>query len=210
MLEQISSFIIHLIQTFSYFGVFFLMMLESAFIPIPSEITLPFAGFLAQQGAFNFTIVVLSAIAGDVIGTLIAYAVGFFLEETVIIGLIEKYGKFILLTKREYDHVMHWFQKHGAIIIMIGKLLPGFRTIIGLPAGLAETPLLKTVLYTLIGSAIWCTAFTYAGYTLGNNWKSLDPVFRKFEIVIVVVVIAGILWYVNHKLKIVKFSSKRS
>ncbi|MDE2588793.1 MAG: DedA family protein, partial [Patescibacteria group bacterium] len=133
MLEQLSGLIIHLIQTLSYFGVFLLMMLESAFIPIPSEITLPFAGFLAQQGTFNFFGVVVVAIAGDIVGTLIAYAVGFFLEETVIVGLIERYGKFILLSKREYDHVMHWFQKRGAIIITVGKLLPGFRTIIGLP-----------------------------------------------------------------------------
>lgn len=205
MLEQLSGFIIHLIQTFSYFGVFFLMMLESAFVPIPSEITLPFAGFLAQQGTFNFFLTVIAAVLGDVTGTLIAYAVGFFLEETVVIGLIERYGKFILLTKREYDHVMHWFQKHGTIIITIGKLLPGFRTIIGLPAGLSETPLLKTILYTLIGSVIWCTAFTYAGYVLGNNWKALDPIFRKFEVVIVAVIVLGILWYINHKLKIIKF-----
>ena len=208
MIEVISGYIIHLIQSLGYLAVLFFMMLESCLIPIPSEITLPFAGFLAQQGTFSLPLAILVATAGDVIGTLLAYAIGYFLEETVILGLIDKYGKFILLTRREYDHVMHWMQTKGAIIITVAKLLPGFRTIIGLPAGLSEIPLPKMILYTLIGSFIWCTTFVYVGYALGSKWDSLQPLFRKFELVIVVIAVVGVLWYINHKLRLIKFGKK--
>lgn len=205
MLEQLSGFIIHLIQTAGYAGVFVLMFLESALIPIPSEITLPFAGFLAQQGTFNVIAVTIAGILGDIGGTMLLWAIGYYLEEHIILSFIHKYGKFILVSRHEYDKVMGWFQKKGSIIITICKLLPGFRTIIGLPAGLSETPFTKVLGFTAIGSIIWCSIFVGAGFVLGNNWKSLEPIFRKFELVIVVVIIAGILWYINHKLKIVKF-----
>ncbi len=203
MLEAISGLIIHLIQTLGYFGVTLLMTLEAALIPIPSEITLPFAGFLAQKGTFSLPLVMAAAILGDTLGTMILYGIGFFLEEEVILRVLDKYGKFFLFSKREYTHVMNWFQKHGAIIIIVGKLLPGFRTIIGLPAGLSETPFVKALLYTVIGSAIWCISFVYMGNVLGANWKGLEPYFRKFEIVIAVVIIAGLLWYINHKLHLI-------
>lgn len=205
MLAHLSSFIIHLISSLGYAGVLLLMLLEAALIPIPSEITLPFAGFLAQKGTFILPLVIAVAVAGDTIGTLILYAIGFYLEENVILGFLDKYGKFILVSRHEYNTVMKWFQKRGAIIMILGKLLPGFRTIIGLPAGLSEVPPLKAILYTLIGSIIWCGGFTYAGFVLGKNWDKLHPIFQKFEIVIVVVMLLGILWYINHKLKIVRF-----
>lgn len=204
MLEAISGFIIHLIQTLGYLGVTLLMTLESALIPIPSEITLPFAGFLAQKGTFFLPIVIAASVLGDTIGTMIIYAIGFFLEEEVVLRILDKYGKFILFSKKEYEHVMHWFQKHGAIIITIAKLLPGFRSIIGLPAGLSETPFWKVFFYTVLGSAIWCTTFVYAGYVLGANWKGLEPIFRKFELIIAVVIVIGTLWYINHKLRLIK------
>lgn len=205
MLEILSGFIIHLIQTLGYLGVTLLMTLEAALIPIPSEITLPFAGFLAQKGTFSLLPVIAAGVVGDTLGTMILYAIGYFLEENLILGILDKYGKFFLFSKREYEHIMHWFQKYGNIIITIAKLLPGFRTIIGLPAGLSETPFWKALTYTLVGSIIWCTTFVYAGFVLGANWKGLEPIFRKFEVVIAVVLVLGLLWYINHKLKLIKF-----
>ena len=205
MLEQLSSLIIHLIQTLGYFGVALLMTLEAALIPIPSEVTLPFAGFLAQKGTFSLPIVMLAAILGDTLGTMLLYGIGFYLEEEVILKILDRYGKFVLFSKREYEHIMHWFQKYGTIIITIAKLLPGFRTVIGLPAGLSETPFWKALSFTLVGSAIWCVTFVYVGYALGTKWNSLEPIFRKFELVIGVVIVVGLLWYINHKIKLIKF-----
>lgn len=209
MLEQLSALIIHLIQTIGYFGVFLLMSLEAALIPIPSEVTLPFAGFLAQKGTFSLPLVILAGSLGDIFGTMVLYAIGYYIEENVILRSLDKYGKFILLSRHEYNTVMGWFQKKGNIIITVCKLVPGFRTIIGLPAGLSETPFWKALGFTALGSVIWCTSFVYAGFVLGTKWNSLEPIFRKFEILVVVVLILGILWYVNHKLKIVKLDSKK-
>lgn len=203
MLEALSGIIIHLIQTTGYLGVTLLMTLEACFIPIPSEITLPFAGFLAQQGKFALLLMIVAGIVGDTLGFMIAYAIGYFLEENVILELIHKYGKFILFSKHEYETVMRWFQRHGNIIITIAKLLPGFRTIIGLPAGLSEVKPLKALGYSLLGSIIWCSIFVYVGFSLGSKWNSLEPVFRKFELVILLAILAAIVLYIMKKFDLI-------
>lgn len=203
MLELLSSFIIHLIQTAGYLGVALLMTLEACFIPIPSEVTLPFAGFLAQQGKFVLPLMITAGVIGDVLGFMIAYAIGYYLEETVILNLIHKYGKFILFSKHEYETVMKWFQRHGNLVITIAKLLPGFRTIIGLPAGLSEVKPFKALGYALLGSVIWCSAFVYLGYSLGAKWNSLEPVFRKFELVIGLVILVLVVFYVMKKFDLI-------
>lgn len=205
MLEQLSSLIIHLISTLGYVGVTLLMTLESCLIPIPSEITLPFAGFLAQKGTFSLPLVIAAGVFGDTLGTMILYGLGYYLEENLILRILDKYGKFILISSHEYNTMIKWLNTKGTIIITIAKLLPGFRTIIGLPAGLSEVSFWKALLYTVIGSLIWCTSFVYAGFVLGENWKGFEPIFRKFELGIGVLLVVGLLWYLNHKLKIVKF-----
>lgn len=206
MIEQLSSIIIHLIQTTGYLGIFILMTLESALLPIPSEVTMPFGGFLAQQGHLNFWIVAFTGAIGNLAGSLLSYAIGYFLEETVILRLIEKYGKFILLSKHEYDHAVHWFQKYGNPIAFFSRLLPAVRTFISLPAGLAEMNIWKFSLYTFLGSFIWSTFLTWIGFYLGSKWNSWEPYFRKFQIVIIVVFVLAVLWYINRKLKIIKFN----
>lgn len=203
MLEALSGLIIHLIQTAGYLGVTLLMTLEACFIPIPSEVTLPFAGFLAQQGKFALPFMIAAGVIGDTLGFMIAYVIGYYLEENVILNLIHKYGKFILFSKHEYETVMKWFQKHGNIIITIAKLLPGFRTIIGLPAGLSEVKPLKALGYALLGSIIWCTAFVYLGYTLGSKWNTLEPVFRKFELAILLLILAAVVVYIMKKFDLI-------
>src|SRR3990172_4682690 len=113
MLEQLTGIIIHLIETTGYLGVFVLMTLESALIPIPSEVTMPFAGFLVQQGKLNFWLVVLMGALGNLVGSLIAYGIGFYLEEHIIIKLVKKYGKFFLITVNEYERSVTWLKKYG-------------------------------------------------------------------------------------------------
>ncbi len=208
MLEQLSSIIIHLIQSTGYVGVFILMTLESALLPIPSEVTMPFAGYLAQQGQLSFFTIVLVGALGNLIGSLIAYAIGFYLEENVILSLIEKYGKYILLSKHEYERAMKWFEKYGAGVTFFSRLLPAVRTFISLPAGLAEMNIWKFSIYTFVGSFIWSAFLTYIGFALGKRWESIHPIFQRFQIVIVALIILGILWYINKKLKIVKFGKR--
>lgn len=180
------------------------MTLESALIPIPSEVTMPFSGFLVNQGKLMFALVVLVGAFANLVGSLIAYYIGYFLEETIIVGWIKKYGKFLLLTVDDYEKSRHWFQKYGNGIVFFSRLLPGVRTFISLPAGLAEMNIVKFSIYSFLGSLIWSAILTYVGVVMGENWKSLEPIYRKFEFLIAGVVIIAVLWYINHKLKFVK------
>lgn len=205
MIEQLSALIIHLIQTTGYIGIFTLMTLESALIPIPSEVTMPFAGFLVQQGKLNLYAVILAGAFANLIGSLIAFGIGYYLEETVILRLIKKYGKFILVNIHEYERAVNWLKKYGEGVAFFSRILPGIRTFISLPAGLSEMNIWKFGIFTFLGSLIWCTFLTLTGVYFGNNWSVLEPYFRKFNFVLVVLFILAVLWYINHKLKIVKF-----
>jgi len=205
MLEQLTGLIIHFIESTGYLGVFVLMTLESALIPIPSEVTMPFAGFLVEQGKLNFFAVVLAGAVGNLVGSLIAYALGFYLEEHVILRLMKKYGKFLLITEHEYIKSMHWLNKYGDFVAFFSRILPAIRTFISLPAGLSEMNIWKFSFYTFLGSLIWSFFLTYVGVYFGSEWHALEPYYRKFEIVIGIVLMAGVLWYINHKLKILKF-----
>jgi len=209
MIELLSGFIIHLIQSSGYLGVFSLMTLESALIPIPSEVTMPFAGYLVTTGNFSFVTVVLVGAFGNLVGSWIGYAIGYFLEETIILNLIKKYGKFILVTVEEYNHSLKWFNKFGDKIAFFSRLLPAVRTFISLPCGLAEMNFWKFSIYTFLGSLVWTAALTYVGVYLGSKWNTIGVYFHRFDLVLAVLLIFAILFYVNHKLKIVKFGSPR-
>lgn len=204
MLEVLAHYIITFIHATSYFGIFVLMTLESALIPIPSEVTMPFSGFLASTGVLSVWPIIIVGTIANLVGSLIAYYIGYFLEETVLLKLIKKYGKFILVTEHEYDKANGWFKKYGDKIIFISRLLPGIRTIISLPAGMFEMDIKKFVIYTTLGCFIWSTLLTYTGFYLGENWQSLEGVYRKFEIVIVVAIVVAIAWYIEKHLKISK------
>lgn len=205
MLEHLSSFIIHLIQSSGYFGIFLLMTLESALIPIPSEVTMPFAGFLVSQGALNFPLVVILGALGNLIGSWIAYGIGYFLEETFIVSFVKKYGKFLLISHHEYELSTKWLQRYGVRVSFFSRILPAVRTFISLPAGIAEINFFKFSLFTFLGSLIWSAFLTYIGVYLGEKWNTLEPYYRKFEFLIVGIFLIGVLWYINHKLKIIKF-----
>lgn len=208
MIEQLSLFIIHLIQTTGYLGIFILMTLESALIPIPSEVTMSFSGFLVNQGGLSFILVVLVGAFGNLIGSLIGYYIGYFLEENIIISLVKKYGKFLLITEHDYTMSRNWFNKYGNAVVFFSRLIPGVRTFISLPAGLAEMNIWKFSIYTFLGSLLWSSFLTYIGFYLGSRWKDLEGYFRKFEVLIVVLLVVAVLLYINHKLKIIKFKKK--
>lgn len=201
MLAHFSTIIIHFIQSTGYFGIFFLMALESALLPIPSEVTMPFAGYLAQTGALSLPLVIFIGAIGNLVGSLVAYAIGYFLEEKVILSLIDKYGKFILLSKHDYTKAVSWYKKYGSGITFFSRLLPAVRTFISLPAGLAEMNIWKFSIYTFIGSLVWSFVLAYIGYYLGAHWDSIGPIYNKFQLVIVLVFVLLVAYYIYHKLK---------
>lgn len=204
LIEFLTGIIIQLISTTGYLGIFILMTLDSALIPIPSEVTMPFSGFLAGRGELNFILIVIAGTLASIVGSIIGYYIGFFLEETVLLSLIRKYGKLLLLTEHDYHVSKKWFDKYGDKIVLIGRLIPGVRTFISLPAGMFAMNIRKFLIYTTIGSVIWCSLLTYIGFSAGQNWHFLEPIFKKLEIGIAVLAIIALLLYINHKLKIVK------
>ena len=201
MLELLGSWIIHFISTLGYFGIFVLMTLESALVPIPSEVTMPFAGSLVASGQFNFWIVVLFGTIGNLVGSLLAYFLGVWGEESVVRKMLVKYGKCILISEHEYDRSEQWFRKHGEIIVFVSRILPVVRTFISLPAGVAKMNLTRFIVYTSVGSCIWSYMLTKIGVVLGSNWQSLEGYFHKFDNVLVTIFLVSVGWYVKHKLK---------
>jgi len=178
---------------------------EAALIPIPSEITLTFSGFLADKGVLLLPLVIFFATLGEVIGSLIAYFIGKLLEEELLVRILSKYGKFVLVTEHDYYKASEWFKKYGDKIVFVGRLIPGVRTFIALPAGILEMPLAKFVTYSFLGSLVWISFLSILGFYLGENWKSLEGYFRKFELGIFVLLILAVLYYINHKLRLIKF-----
>ncbi|MCU1287142.1 MAG: DedA [Acidobacteriales bacterium] len=185
-------FISWVISSGGYIGVMLLMAIESACIPLPSELIMPFAGYLVYKGQFNLYWVATAGAIGCNLGSVLAYEVGYFGGRP----LVEKYGKYILLNKHDLDLTDRLFHKYGTITIFIGRLLPVIRTFIALPAGIARMPRLRFHLYTFLGSWPWCLGLAYAGMKLAENWRYLGKYFHQFDLVIGLVLLAGVTWFI--------------
>lgn len=199
ILEIFASFIIQTIETTGYAGIMVLMALESANIPIPSEIIMPFSGFLVWEGKLDFLWVVFWGAMGNLIGSVISYYVGFLGGRP----FLEKYGKFLLVTKHDVDLADQWFQKYGTITIFASRVLPIVRTFISFPAGIARMNIWKFSVYTLTGSFIWSFVLAYAGVLTGQNWNALEGYFRTFDWLIAgILLVLGVWWICRHIQKI--------
>ena len=208
-LETLASFIILLISSLGYAGIIIAMAIESASIPLPSEVIMPFSGFLVSQGKLDFWLVVLSGAAGCVLGSWIAYAVGYFGGESVVRDLIRKFGKYVLVFEYELDEAEEWFRKYGATITFTSRLLPVVRTFISLPAGIAKMNFKAFSVYTFTGSLIWSALLAFTGKKMGEHWDQLGLYFRKLDIVLVVIAVATVIWYIQHKLQKLKAYQKK-
>lgn len=190
-----------LIQQHGLLAVFALMTAESALIPIPSEVTMPFAGFLASRGIVNFTAAVAIGSLGNLVGSLLAYWLGFRKGEQWTRKAIDDWGKWLLIRQKDFDTAKHWFQDHGEAVTFSSRLLPIVRTFISLPAGIAKMNVYKFSFYTLVGSLIWSAFLAYLGLKLGQNWLSIEPYFRRFQVAIIIVGACGVLVFLWRHLK---------
>lgn len=192
ILASLAAFIISVISTMGYGGIVLLMAIESACIPLPSEIIMPFAGYLVFKGEMTLWGIALAGAIGCVIGSIPAYYVGMYGGRP----LAEKYGKYVLISKRDLDMADRWFEKHGDIIIFIARLLPAVRTFIAFPAGVARMNMTKFITYTFVGSLIWCGVLGYAGMKFGQHWEDLKVYFHEFHYVIIAAGVIFVVWYV--------------
>lgn len=197
LLAFVSSFIVNIISTLGYPGIMILMALESACIPIPSEIIMPFSGYLVYLDRFSLWQVVFWGTIGNLVGSIIAYFIGIYGGRP----LIEKYGKYILISNHDLDLAEKWFKKYGNISVLFSRLLPIVRTFISVPAGVARMPFWKFCFYTFLGSLPWSLFLTYIGIVLGENWKIIEVYFRKFDWLIVILVGLLIGWFIYKKIK---------
>ncbi len=201
MIEILASWIINFISTSGYLGVFFLMLIESALIPMPSEVTMPFSGFLVGSGKFNLWFIVLVGTAGNLVGSLLAYILGYYGEDLFVRKFIRKYGKYVFISEHEYDRSEKWFRKYGEMIVFVSRLLPAIRTYISLPAGIAKMNILKFAVYTTIGSFLWSLILTYIGVVLGSKWQTIGSFFHTFDAIIAVGGLLLIFWCIRRKIK---------
>ncbi|MBI5530824.1 MAG: DedA family protein [Candidatus Doudnabacteria bacterium] len=192
ILSYITNLITHTISTLGYAGVGFLMAVQTVAIPIPSEIILPFAGFLVYTGKFNIWLVALSGSLGSCLGASIAYYIGFKGGRP----LVEKYGKFIFISKHDLELADKFFAKYGALAAFLGMTLPVFRSFIAFPAGISKVPIKKFLLYVFAGSFVWSLLLSYLGMVLGANWVSLREKFKGLDYVILAVIILGAAFWV--------------
>jgi membrane protein DedA with SNARE-associated domain len=188
--------ITNLITSYGYFAVFLLMTAESCLIPIPSEITMTFAGFLAGLGVINIWMAILVGSFGNLIGSLIAFWLGRKMGEEWIRRVIRKYGKWILIHEKDFDTALRWFTKYGQGITFTSRLLPIVRTFISLPAGISKMNTKKFAFFTFIGSLLWSGVLAFLGLKLGQNWQAIDPYFRKFQFVIIGLIILAVFAYI--------------
>jgi membrane protein DedA with SNARE-associated domain len=199
--QSILNFIQNVYQTLGWPGVVLLMAIESACIPLPSELIMPLAGWmLIEEVGLSYWYLILAGVCGglgNVIGSWIAYWVG----AKGGLPFLRRWGKYILITHDDLDRATLWFDKYGNMITLIARFLPAVRTFISLPAGIARMKLFKFSLYAFIGSFIWSLGLAFGGYILGQNWESLREAMRPFDIPIIAAVLLLIAFYFVWKIR---------
>ncbi len=195
IIEPVGAWVMNVISTLGYAGVVVCMAIESACIPLPSEIIMPFSGSLVAAGRFDLWLVSLAGAFGCLVGSVAAYAAGYYGGRP----FIQRWGKWVLLSERELAWADRLFNKYGSPTVFITRLLPIVRTFISLPAGIARMPFGKFCLYTFVGSFPWCLALAYVGLKMGERWGEIRGYFHKFDLVIGIVILAGIIaWLYLH------------
>lgn len=197
IMSALGNFAISVISATGYFGVFFLMVLESMIFPIPSELVMPFAGFLAAQGELNLALVCVFATLGSIVGSGISYLAGMYGGNALVL----KYGKYFLLDEKDLMKTESWFSKKGEKTIFIGRLIPVVRHLISIPAGIGKMNFKKFCIYTISGALIWNSFLAYLGYILGQNWDKVRHYTEPISIAVAVLLAAGAGYYIYHFVK---------
>lgn len=190
-MEQLIHVVIEYIAVWGYFAIVIGMALESACIPVPSELIFGFAGYLVYLGQLDFTTSVIAGVIGGLIGSIVAYLVGYYGGQP----LVAKYGRYFLLSQRNVDMAQRWFDRYGLKATFFSRLLPVVRTFISLPAGFAQVNFGKFVIYTLLGSIPWTITLIYAGMLLGENWQVINAIGHQASLVVAAGLIVAAVYY---------------
>jgi membrane protein DedA with SNARE-associated domain len=186
IISELSRFVIACISKLGYGGIVFTMAIESACIPLPSEIIMPFSGYLVTTGQFTLIGVTLAGAVGNVLGSIAAYYAGIWGGRP----FVERYGPYFLVSRRDLDIADRWFQKYGEAAVFFSRMLPVVRTFISLPAGVARMNFPRFVLFTFVGALPWCWLLAYVGVKMGERWEGLREYFHQFDVLIGAVLLA--------------------
>lgn len=188
-----ATWIMDVLVALSYPGLALLMFIENVFPPIPSELIMPLAGFLAAQGKMSFTGIVVAGTIGSVLGALPLYWIGLKLGKARLERLAERHGRWLTVSPEDIDRADDWFSRHGRKAMFLGRLVPGVRSLIAIPAGLHEMPMVPFLVFTMLGSAVWTTLLATAGYQLGAQFREVE---KYLDPVSWIVFGGGFLWYI--------------
>jgi len=195
ILAWLVQIITHVISVGGYAGIAGLIVLNSGGVPIPSEVILPFSGYLVYQGRFNLFLVAAAAAVGCNIGSAIAYWIGAKGGRPLVV----RYGKWVLMSKHDVDRMSWFFDRYGSIAILLGRMLPVVQTFVAFPAGIARMPRLRFHVYTTIGSLIWYSCLAWIGMKLGQAWNTdprIQEIFHRFHLAVELVLLAALIWFV--------------
>lgn len=194
IIDTIKQWVEQIILTLGYGGIALVMLLENLFPPIPSELVMPFGGFLAAQGQLSVFWVIAAGTVGSVLGAVALYEVGRMFGERRVRAIIDRYGRWLGVDGQDFDRAVHAFERHGQAIVFFGRLIPLIRSLISIPAGVRKMPLPTFLLFTTLGSAAWNTALTYAGMVLGQNWQAVLDVIKRYQQVVIVALVILFVW----------------
>jgi membrane protein DedA with SNARE-associated domain len=200
LIDALSTWISDTIESLGYVGIALIMLLENLIPPIPSELVMPFGGFLVAEGRMSFVGLVAAGTIGAVLGALALYGIGMWAGEPLLRQFLRRYGRWIGVSEAELDQALVAFGKRGDVIVFFGRLIPLIRSLISLPAGMNHMPLGRFLLYTTLGSTLWNTALAYAGLVLGRNWQSVLGFISQYQRLTLVVLAALVLLWIGGKI----------
>lgn len=202
ILSNLGDWIKGVIETLGYPGIVLVMALENVFPPIPSELVMPLAGFMANEGTFNIFGVIIAGMIGSVLGALILYGFGAWANELLIRRFIRRWGRYAFISEDDLNVSLGYFRRYGQAVIFFGRLIPLVRSLISIPAGMNRMPLPTFLFYTVLGTTIWSAVLSYAGWVLKENYELVAGYVERYQSVVVALIVVGVLVFVY--LRIVK------
>lgn len=200
MVEKIVFWLTYLVEKIGYGGVAISMFIESFFVPIPSELIMPFAGFIASQGKMNLYLLILLGGIASYVGSLPFYFIGYWGNKLVVDKFLKKYGKYLFVSEEDVDKGFEIFNKYGNVIVMFGRVIPIIRSVISFPAGVAKMNFLQFSIFTFLGSTVWSGILATLGYVLGGNWTVIGSYISRYEDIVLIIIGVVVVGFVVYKL----------
>lgn len=199
LLGGIGDWIQTVIETLGYPGIVLVMALENVFPPIPSELVMPLAGFMAREGTFNIVAVIIAGMIGSVLGALVLYGIGSWANDAVIRRFVRRWGRYAFISEHDVDVSLAYFHRHGEAVIFFGRVIPLVRSLISIPAGMDRMPLPRFLFYTVLGTTIWSVVLSYAGWLLADQWERVGGVVEEYQNVVLAIIALALAFFVYRR-----------